>query len=694
VLAFSAALPARAQTTEIKHFDKDLAAHGVSAQYSDAGMRALIDLIRSDVAALRSKAASPGEENRKKLEKMAEAVTGATDHFAAIAASDDLAAKQAAFPTAKAMLFSLRSEVQGKRKISLFVIVWGMLGNLSLKLPYLSPEERSRPLGPAEARLEAGALQDPATGKIYRDPADLTGLSSEQVSRLDVRDDDHLWYTAGELRRLKSAHETAWKALETRLEARVSDVLHAPYSLDRARRVLVFEHIRKVATSPKIDARDLYGQEWKVKWGEEVQTEALANHLYLDLGGKFEDLVYANKGGLRDLILVLDKENQENKGDNGNAGDADSCDKIATLDRLKDCLLHSIYKFDISAHVMGHGPLTQEMLREEPFASLPADGKEALLGREFVTFNESLVEIQPGAAEFEGLGAGPMSSGGATDDRVKRGLALLNYWIQNKDVKDDNNRGLIDRRSSTYVEYMHDLGASLGALKISGNPNLLKIGDAYVRRRGDKIKFTANMLFVPEAFHHATYADAVWMARKIVEMPLADILAAVAATHWPDFQQEVMASRLIARRNAIARAFDVGAPLSYDVAPRVVPLSTPAERSAAVARYQLSIATEGDEAKAVALLEQFMRECGIPFDENGQATFADRVDRWVIPNKGEQTEVVLATTGCEESVLVALFERTIHPAGLARRIWRRVDDKPLKACQPTAKTLGLRSPAR
>ena len=686
VVALSISQPVRAALTEIEHFDRELADHGVSVEYSDTAMTALMELVRSALADLRSRAAAaPDDDDREKLEGMADAVTGALDRFAAIAGSGDAAAKAAAFPAVKSMLYSLRSELQGRRKAGKLSGVFGILGNLSLKLPYLSPEERRRPLTEAEAKLEAANLQDPATGKTYPDPARLAGLSSEQVSRLEVRSDSYLWYTDGELARLKARHGTAWKAFEARTEDRVARALHAPYPLDRARRVLVFERIRKTASSPKIDARDLYGREWKVKWGEEVQTEALANHLYAELGGKLVDLVYANKGGPRDLVLVLKERG---------SGDAGApCKEIATVEELQVCLLRSTYHFDVSAHVAGHGVITEAIMKEEPFASLKAE-KKILLGREFVTFNESQVELQPEAGELQSLGAGPMSSGGALEDRVKRGLALLSYWIQNKDAKDENNRGVIDRQSSDYVEYMHDMGASLGNLKISGNPNLLKIGDAYARRRGSKVKFTANMLYLPRVFDHVTYADAVWMARKIVDLPLEDILAAVAATRWPDFQQQVMASRLIARRNAISRLFDVGAALEYELAPDAVPLSTPADRRAAVARYQLAIATQGDEDKALGLLEQFMRECGIPFDGGGQARFEDKVVRRIVPRNGKHEEAVLATQDCDKSVIVALLERTIHPAGLARRVWRGSDDKPLKACQPAPKTLGIHSPAR
>ena len=73
-----------------------------------------------------------------------------------------------------------------------------------------------------------------------------------------------------------------------------------------------------------------------------------------------------------------------------------------------------------------------------------------------------------------------------------------------------------------------------------------------------------------------------------------------------------------------------------------------------------------------------------------QLTFEDKVDVWEDRRDGKHEEAVLATNDCEKSVIVALLERTLHPAGLARRISRRSDDKPLKACQPTPKTLGIR----
>jgi hypothetical protein len=175
------------------------------------------------------------------------------------------------------------------------------------------------------------------------------------------------------------------------------------------------------------------------------------------------------------------------------------------------------------------------------------------------------------------------------------------------------------------------------------------------------------------------------MARRIAGLPRDVLLSAVAATAWPDFQQDVMASRLIARRNALVRAFDVGEEMGAPAVPTVVPLRTPEDRLAAVRRYGLAGATGGDEAEAVSRLEGFLWDSGIVIEQS-LASFEDAVGRF----HGRPEDGVLETASCKESVLVAWLERTMHPSGLSRRTERRKDDRPLEPCQPTRRSLGIR----
>ncbi len=671
---------ADAALVEIKHYDDELAEHGVGLEYSDEGMANLIDLVRREQAGLEQKAAAAKENDQKKLRRMADAVDEALTAAVAIHASSDDAAKAATFPALKSLVYSIRSELQGKRKSGMIAAAFGVLRNLSLKLPYVAPGARGQPLSLEEARLEAVNLVDPRTGKIYTRAEQLVGLSSDQVSRLEVRDDNYLWYTEAELERLKTRHRTAWQALESQLEGRTSNAIGAPYVLDRARRILVFDGVKTTGTSPKIEVEDLHDQKWSVKWGEEVQAEVLGTRLYVELGGKFADLVYANTGAPDEFVLVLNETDEQDEDG--------TCSKVATFESFATCLRESKYKFDVSAHVVDHGVIGDDTLRREPFTSM---GREAakLVGRQYVTFNESLVAFEPSGDEFLRLGGAPLSSGGALDDRVKRGLVVLTYWTHNKDAKDHNSHGVIDRESSAYLEYMHDLGASLGSLKISGNPNLLNVGDRFLEQREDSVRYGEKMLYLPRAFKQATFADATWMARKIAGLTRETILDCVARTNWPDFQQQIMASRMIARRNLVARVYGVGEPMSYDVQPVIVSLRTPEERLEAVRRYHLSIVTSADESRAVALLEEFMRESGIDFD-SGRADFEDQTSLWAEGASDGPESRVLETNECRKSVLVALLERTVHPSGLSRRVHRRTDDKPLPPCQPTKRSLGLK----
>ena len=662
VLVLLAPGVSQARLEALKGFDKDVAAHGVTERYSPSGMEALVALVRDQI--------EEAERKGERFHAIAEAARGALDRATKASATSDPAALSEGYDALLSLLYSLRSEVRGEVKTCLIADVLRLFNNASLEVPYLTPDERARPLAPDQAVREAANLVDPKTGTEYADPSELAGLSPDQISELDVRRDDYIWYDEPALAERKARHGTAWKALESETEARVAGALRAPYDLGRARRILLLRGIKSTATTPKIDAQDLQGQRWNVKWGEEVQAEPVANHLYAELGGKFADLVYANKGGPADLLLVLDEAGADPK--------TGSCESIATLDHFKHCLHKSKYKFDVSAYVVSHGVVSEAMLRDEPFASA-SGSTAALLGRAFVTFNESLVEFQPSGHGLQQLGAAPLSSTSARSQRALRGLAILTYWIHNKDAKDANAKGLVDTPEGTYLQYFHDMGASIGSLKYSGNPNLLKVGHGFARRRHKDVKFHSNMLYLPKAFHDATYADAMWMARKIMRLSREDILAAVAATRWPDFQQGVLASRLIARRNAIALAFDLGPAMPVDAVPTVVSLRTPADRRAAVARYDLAIATSGDAAKATALLEEFMTASGIVLTD-GIAEFEDRPDHLT-------DDAVLETADCKRSILVSWLEQTIQPAGLSRRVYRRADDKPLKACRPTRRSL-------
>src|SRR6185503_17345381 len=197
---------------------------------------------------------------------------------------------------------------------------------------------------------EAFNLVDPSGQREFATPDELADLPVERIAGLDVRADDTMWYRQAELDRIKAAHGSAWRALEAQTEALVGEDLGEPYSIDRARRVLFLEAVKDTATSPKVDTKDAWGLEWTLKWGEEIHSEPIANRLYVELGGKFTDLPYANAAGRDELVLVLGKPG---------AAEADEkpCERIPDLRTLRRCLRDSPFKFELEPYVLESGTI-------------------------------------------------------------------------------------------------------------------------------------------------------------------------------------------------------------------------------------------------------------------------------------------------------------------------------------------------
>lgn len=96
-----------------------------------------------------------------------------------------------------------------------------------------------------------------------------------------------------------------WIELEDQYNQSMSLILDKQYNLKTAHKVLFINKIKDTATNPKITTKDAYGVKWKLKWGREVYTEPIANRLYLKLGGKMTDLVYAQRSGSKGVTLIL-----------------------------------------------------------------------------------------------------------------------------------------------------------------------------------------------------------------------------------------------------------------------------------------------------------------------------------------------------------------------------------------------------
>lgn len=568
--------------------------------------------------------------------------------------------KLQAFMLAKRIIYSLRANDISQGGLPAIGEILHIAYQLTSSIPYLDSKERLKPLG-AKATLESPYLVDPKKPGQYVSRAQLKNMSAWQVSDLDIAAGHPAWRSQLELQ--TQGQKDYWKYLEELSENEIwnhyskkKKAKAQKYSLEKARRVLFFSKIKDTATAPKIEAKDAYGEKWKVKWGLEVQTAPLASRLYVKLGARYSDLVYANEPGVEGLVLIL-----------GDPKKKSSCDNINTVKWLSYCLLESRYNFNLNPYLQEVGVIDSKnvnrILKNLAQGGDKKYSPKSLMGRRFVTFKESSVELQSKTKEMRG-GPAPGDILGSLQDRVARSLVLFNMWIWNTDSKDDNNKSalvpnLMKEGKADYVEFIHDLGASLGSPLEAGNPNGLGTGRKFARfgrflTREPKIIFDQFMLYRPRSWGKATYADTLWMAKKIVQMSNQDLQEISKSSLWPDFMQKAFVYKLAARRDQLAKLFNLKVTHSAATLPKNAgaQLKTKAQRIAWAKYYAIP----------VSMLEKELKRASKSHD------YTD----WTMVN-GE-------VAYCSQSVIVNLLEKYHFPTGLTRRVDRRSDDEPLAAC--------------
>ncbi len=534
------------------------------------------------------------------------------------------------------------------------------------KVPYKNEKDRLTPVGLSQAKLEAERLVDPNNRENYISREGLAKLSHVEIADLDIGDLHPVWHTKEYIKN----HPNSWKDLEQWMEQNLTNRVMSKrdfarefpnfkYRLASARKVLFFDRLKNSATAPKINTRDAYGIRWKLKWGAEMQPEVVANRLYMKLGGKFTDLVYVNGPKKSELVLILgDPSKAEEKREK-------ECYPL-NAEEFDQCLLKSVYKFKLTPYINESGLITEanvdNILADLPHETPEGKRREDLIGRHFVTFNESMIELKP-SGFIERGGPAAFSSNGAVEDRVGRGLFLYNMWVWNMDAKDDNNRAVLANNflntpGTTYLEFQHDQGVTFGGLLTTGLLNGFGVGTSFMRisKWSGVIRFNQALGYYPRAWRKTTYADALWMANKIVSLTRKDIEEIVAFTKWPDFMQETLVYKLMARRNRIARIFNIqpsDGEWNLKANNFSVDLSTEAHRQAAADKYGLSLAT----------IEEAMQVAGL-----AETPYIDP-----IVNNGRIKR-------CDRSLLIGLLETYRHPAGLSRRVFRFSDHRALRPC--------------
>lgn len=688
-LSITLSAPALA-VDDIAHpdFVKAMEAKGIQTSFfNQASSEALRQDLRLTLAQVETDLETAEGDDEEDLEFREDYLKAALSLLDKSDSASSLGAKERAYLNSLRAIYSMESDFITQEPWTLSLTQLRTLASrLDTDIPYVKKSDRDKAIGLTQAKLESKHLINPATD-LYVSTEDLAAMSINQIAALELPSDHPMWYSDNSIGvdaqpwdtfeswmnkyHGKASKKDVLKKLkkEAKKEGREFDETQAyvePYNIHKTRKVLFLTKLKSTGTSAKANTKDAYGQGWKIKWGNEIQSEPVANRLAMRLGAKFTDLVYANPPGREGVVLVLEPKDK--------AGD---CDNMNTFQLFRTCLMESEYAFNVDPYIVERSTLTESnidsVLKNLPVTGLKKYTKENLIGREYVTFKESQIEFRSDEILLRG-GATAWSGVGALNDRVKRGNFLFTAFIKNVDQKDDNTRGVLveDMKGCPepcYIEFNSDLGASFGAPSRSMEINDLGYGRDFMFRNlfHTKIKVKQAMLFRPIAWDISTFADQLWMAKKIVRLTKEDLAFAAEGTNWPGYMKETLVYRLQKRRNQIAKIFDIQEllPTGEQIIPELnisYSMKTPEDRMRVAKKYGLSLRKIEDSLRSIHRLSR-----------RGVSYYTDKV-----VSNGR-------VNPCHQSLVSNLLEKQRYPTGLSRRKTRGQDSEPLEQCEFTGK---------
>ncbi|MEC5128950.1 hypothetical protein VSU19_19465, partial [Verrucomicrobiales bacterium BCK34] len=543
--------------------------------------------------------------------------------------------------------------------------------------------QRKRKLYRFGAEKEAANLAHPEDANRFVTVDEMAKMTHGEVAALDVAPTNPQWHSR---RFMQDCRPDTWSELESWLSHQVSAELldkkkfrekypDFHYSLSGSRKVLLWDDLKTTATSPKIDTEDVFGQKWKLKWGEESATEPVTNRLKLLLGAKYTDLAYADTdGNAHLLILPSDLQRKMNP------------DKTMPLtkEEFVRTMKESNYDFNIEPFILSHGIIT-ESNAESILRGLPAETPkkfrpEKFVGQTWIRFRESMVEAKHDAFTT----GGPVSNytDFASRDRALRQMMLMAFWLGEVDVKEDNFKSVTIRNfggvsGPQYLEYFHDSGSALGGASRSGELNKFNVDRGtgafiWTSPEGRLVFSNEFQIYRPSAWDHVTFADHRAGAEHIMRITGNEIRAIVEHSKQPDFYKQVLTWKLIRRRDLIAKTFGLATPdEKAGPAPTIsVPLTTREDRLAAARLYRIPLVEIENDLVRMGFLPAGAREA----------------------STGEPYNDVLVKDGVlqdyHDTVIPGILRDVRHPGGFVVRITRfddggeyqslRLGIKPLK----------------
>ncbi|MEM7696984.1 MAG: hypothetical protein AAF236_01105 [Verrucomicrobiota bacterium] len=537
--------------------------------------------------------------------------------------------------------------------------------------PYLDEASRyKRRLG-RDSVHEARNLVERSSDDRPVTREELSRLTHLEVARLDVAPTNPWWFSH---ERMRCDPPNTWRMLESWLSRQVSaeelekksfeeDFPDFRYDLEEAQKILFWDDVKITATSPKVDTTDVFGQEWKLKWGEEAIVEPVANRLRLLLGAKFTDLVYADVGGCSHLLILPSEFEKSLNPDK---------QMPLTVSEFVEVMLKSKYQFNARPFILSSGRITEgnaeSILRDLPEEAPKKYQPERLVGRTWIRFKESMVEARHDAYNR----GGPVSAytDFAAYDRGARLQKIVSIWLDETDVKEDNHRTVWmedydGKGAPQLIQYFHDSGSSIGGLRRTGEINVLteKKGQGqflWLSPMERQVQSNYFALYRPGFWDATTFADQYSGALHITRLSQSDIRGAVSHSKMPDFYQEVLSWRMIRRRDHVAAIYGLSlpdAPIDEKAPEHSVSLTTRADRSAAARRYQIPLSAIEDDLVRTGFLSSADR---------GGSTPDPFVD--VLVKKGVIQEH-------QETVLLGILREYRHPPGFVSRMTRNEDDR-------------------
>ncbi|MBT3983102.1 MAG: hypothetical protein HOE90_17245 [Bacteriovoracaceae bacterium] len=671
----------------VRSIEDSLTRQGITEDYTESSLHVLEHHLTSKIAFYKRKGKKPGIKKGDK--KDIDQKLNYYNYALALLDFENLLPFQIMqnYTNARRIAFNVRALVEIKNQpiIKSFIMI---PFQLHTNIDYILPKHKFTRLGELQAPKESKNLLSKRNPGTFATPAELSILTYNEVAGLDIADNHPFLYSQRKLDTIENpfrlmedeAQKIATHYLTKDIEKPYSD--NFKYDLKKASRFLFFDEFKNSATSAKIKTKDPHNLKWKMKWGVETQTDPVAARIFARAGVKYVDLTYSKQSSKNPTTLILAERRTmsviERKKELKSIGQTDSkaCDHVDSVDLLVRCMRKGYYRFTLLPFIVERGTITKEnkkqVLRNYPNYRNKKYKPKKLINREYVVFNEVMVEYKGKGPYLQRNTPVTFGRMGSKNDRAARSSALLNLFIDNVDNKTLNNRSVLYRgygkeagnKDFDYFETTHDLGASLGTAKLGGLINKIGQGSRFLEPLKakensihTKLRYHGWLLFRPTSWKKSSYSDLLWMAKRIVKIKVPEFEEIIAASSWPDFMQKAFVFRLLGRRNYIAKLFGIENLLDQKVIKRPdfqVDLSTHELRVKAAKQYHLDVND----------IETAMK--------NAELLGKTYIDKLVVHG---------SVSRCKKTILIGLLEDKLFPSGLSRRIFRFSDHRKLRVCK-------------